>query len=796
MFRKKEAVVVKEEQKKVAPKKPISAQQTIKYDRMLEDGICEVQKGKIYSKSMRFADINYQLASYDERVEIFAKYCEFLNYFDPNTSVQITIHNTPMTKDSIKSKVLFKEKNDGLDPLRREYNNFVYNKLFTEQQTFTKDKFLSYSILSDSVDNARPILERFQTDINTNLTTLGCAVSPLNGKERIEILHQMMNPEDVFNYDKNSLLESNITSKDVIAPPSFTVKTSQIQIGETYASVLFLRDLPPSLTDKVIAEIADAQFELTLNIHFIGIDQAKALDLIKLKITFMEQQKSNEQRKAIQSGYDPDIIPLELKYSLDEAHELLDSLQSKSQRMFLVTILVMVTGTTEKELENNVQQIRAIARKNGCNFAPLNYQQVEGFNSTLPLGKNYVDIQRTLTTASTAIFVPFTSVDMLQEHGIYYGLNAISKNPIIFNRKTLKNPNGFTLGTPGSGKSFASKREIASVLLNTSDDVLVIDPEREYANLAEGMGGSIIHISAGSESHINPMELNRNYAGDDNPLLLKSEFILSLFNIIIGERNGLAPMEKSILDRVVRFAYDSYVNKGGTMPTLKDFWKILAAQNDPVAQNLATALELYIQGSLSVFAHPTNVNTDNRFIVFDIRDLGNELKTMGMLIALDFIWNRITQNREEGKRTWVYIDEIYLLFQNEYSAGYLYQLFKRSRKWGAIVSGLTQNVEDMLGSATARTMLANTDYLMLLNQAPTDREVLKNLLKISDQEIRYVSNSPAGQGMLLIDHNILPFVDRFPTETQLYKMMTTKPEEMQKNAKKTASEELSSFFKP
>ena len=422
----------------------------------------------------------------------------------------------------------------------------------------------------------------------------------------------------------------------------------------------------------------------------------------------------------------------------------------------------------------------AAARKNNCKMGYLDYLQEKAMNSTMPVGKNSIEIQRTLTTASTGIFVPFTAQELFQEGGMYYGLNALSRNLIFFNRKTLKNPNGFILGTPGSGKSFSAIREIVNVLLSTEDEVLIIDPEREYAQLAKGFGGEIIHISAGSKAHINPLDITMDYADDDNPLLLKSEFVLSLCELLIGGRNGMTAAQKTVIDRACKMTYQPYFSNPNKnpVPTLKDFYKILKEQPENEAVSIALSLELYIEGSLSVFANPTNIDTNNRFIVFDIRDLGKQLKTMGILIVLDQIWNRITQNRALGKRTWIYIDEIYLLFQNEYSANYLFELYKRARKWGAIPTGITQNVEDLLVSDLARRMLSNTDFVMMLNQATSDRVELAALFNISNQQVSYVTNSQEGQGLLFAGNAMIPFIDKFPTDTDLYAMMTTKIEEV------------------
>jgi len=536
--------------------------------------------------------------------------------------------------------------------------------------------------------------------------------------------------------------------------------------------------LPTDLSDKVISEITELNLNLNIALHIEAIEQKEALDLVKRKIAFMEQQKIDEQKRAIRSNYDVDMIPHELKYSLDEAEQLLDDLQNKNQRMFTMTALIYSCAETKEELQEQVFQISSVCRKNGCTTETLDYLQEEAMNSILPLGKNHINIKRTLTTASTAIFMPFSTQELYQEKGLYYGLNALSHNLILVNRKSLKTPSGFILGTPGSGKSFKGKTEIVNVLLKTDDDVIIIDPEAEYQYLTECFGGTNINISAGSMEHINPMDISEDY--DEDPLKLKSEFLLSLCDLIVGGRKGLTTQEKAVIDRAVTLTYNKTFSTFGKqyIPTLKDFYDILTTQPETEAKNVALSLELYIKGSLSVFANKTNINIQNRLITFNIKDLGKELKTMGMLIVLDQVWNRVTQNRQKGKRTWLYIDEIYLLFQNEYSANFLFELYKRARKWGLIPTGITQNVEDLLLSDYARRMLSNSDFIIMLNQATSDRIELASLLDISEQQLSYVTNAKEGQGLIFAGNSIIPFIDEFPKETELYKMMTTKPEEI------------------
>ena len=777
---------LKKQQRKIAA--PRTAQHTIRYKRMFEDGICEVENG-LYSKCIKFADINYQIAKREEQVEIFSRYCEFLNYFDPSINLQITIHNKHIDKDDFKTQMLLKTGRAvvDLDIYRKEYNAMLSEKALQGQNSVIREKYLTFAIKANNYEAAIPALARLETDILTNLKSLGCDIQILSGLERLEFLHKMFNPNDHFKFQYDYLVGSSLTTKDYVAPDSFNfTPKNHYEFGDSYGQTLYLKDLPSDLSDKLISELSDIPCNMTITLHINSVEQEKAFALVKQKISFMEQQKIDEQKKALKSGYDVDMIPYELKYSLNEAEELLDDMQNKNQRMFKLTMLINTSSDDQDLLNDNVYQIMAAARKNNCKIGYLDYLQEKALNSTMPVGKNSIEIQRTLTTASTGIFIPFTAQELFQEGGMYYGLNALSRNLIFFNRKTLKNPNGFILGTPGSGKSFSAKREIVNVLLNTEDEVLIIDPECEYVQLAKGFGGEIIHISAGSKAHINPLDITMDYADDDNPLLLKSEFVLSLCELLVGGRNGLTAAQKTVIDRACRMTYQSYFAnpQKNPVPTLKDFYRVLIEQPEKEAISIALSLELYIEGSLSVFANPTNIDTNNRLIVFDIRDLGKQLKTMGMLIVLDQIWNRITQNRALGKRTWIYIDEIYLLFQNEYSANYLFELYKRARKWGAIPTGITQNVEDLLVSDLARRMLSNTDFVMMLNQATSDRVELAALLNISNQQLSYVTNSQEGQGLLFAGNSIIPFIDKFPTDTELYSMMTTKIEEVTAQAQK------------
>ncbi len=773
----------KELKKKLKQRKsPKTVQDSIRFERMFEDGICEVVEG-YYTKTIKFSDINYQIARRDEKENIFSRYCQFLNYFDSSIPFQITINNRIINKEEFREQMFLRHRDDNLNDYRDEYNLMLDDKSREGHNSIIREKYITFGTMATNYEASRPLLGRLSLDILNNFKSLGCDTEELSGKQRLEILHSILNKDtDKFDFEYDYLVRSDLKTKDFISPDSFNFQNkSTFEFGEKIGRVMYLKDLPPELSDKLLSELSDIPINMTINLHINSVEQDKAFDLVKQKISFMEQQKIDEQKKAQKSGYDVDMIPYELKYSLAEAEELLDDLQNKNQRMFKATILIFTSADSDEELDENVYQILSTARKNNCKIGYLDYLQEEGLNSTLLLGYNFVEIQRTLTTASTAIFIPFTTQELFQKGGMYYGLNALSRNLIFFDRKTLKNANGFILGTPGSGKSFTAKREMVNVLLNTDDEVMIIDPESEYTSLVKGFGGEVINVSSSSNVNINPLDITMNYADDEDPLSLKAEFMLSLCELLIGGRNGLTASEKTIIDRTVKLTYAHHFSspKRYPVPTLVDFYEVLKKQPEIEAENIALSLELYVKGSLGVFAKPTNIDINNRLVCYDIKDLGKQLRTMGMLIVLDQIWNRITQNRAIGKRTWIYMDEIYLLFQNEYSANFLFELYKRARKWGAIPTGITQNVEDLLISDLARRMLSNSDFIIMMNQATTDRLELAQLLNISNQQLGYVTNANAGQGLLFSGDSIIPFIDKFPTNTRLYQMMTTKPDEIE-----------------
>ena len=643
--------------------KKISAQNTIRYKEMAKDGICRVQ-GKTYSKTIRFYDINYQLAQNEDKNAIFENWCDFLNYFDSSIHFQLSFINHKSNMKEFERVIRIRPRNDAFDDVRMEYAQMLKNQLAKGNNGLVKTKYITFSVEADSIKLAKPKLERIESDILNNFKILGVPAYPLNGVERLQILYETFNPDQTgFNFEYSQLLKSGLGTKDFIAPTSFVFKDgSTFRMGDTLGSVSYLQILAPELTDKMLAEFLDIDKDLSVNLHVQSVDQMKAIKLVKSKVTDINRMKIEEQKKAVRAGYDMDIIPSDLNTYGGEAKRLLDDLQSRNERMFLVTVLFLNTAKTKQNLDNAILQTAGIAQKYNCVLRKLDYLQEEGLMSSVPLGVNHVPIKRALTTTSTAIFVPFTTQELFMPgESLYYGLNALSSNMIMVDRKKLKNPNGLILGTPGSGKSFAAKREITNAFFVTNDDIIIGDPEGEYYPLVHALGGQVIHISPTSKDYINPMDINMDYSDDDNPLGVKSDFVLSLCELIMGSRDGIEAEEKSVIDRCLPLVYQNYFAdpKPENMPILGDLYECLRKQEEPQAQRIATALEIYVNGSLRVFNHQTNVELNNRIVCFDIKDLGKQLKKLGMLIVQDQVWNRVTINRGSHKSTRYYIDEFH-----------------------------------------------------------------------------------------------------------------------------------------
>jgi hypothetical protein len=722
------------------------------------------KKMKTYTVVIKFEDFNYQLYSDENKKEVLSKYAQFLNFFDSTLNMQVLIVNTPADKDKLAQSLV--TQNGNYPEYSEDYNKVVSNVIHESGDIYIQEKYLAISTTIDNYATAQKILHKVVDDVVAHMQSMGSVTHVLSREEVVKLMHDLFLYKEPFAY---SPLE---TVKDIVSPSSILFKRDHAIVDENqFVSFLYIKVYPPILSDQILYKILSSEIKCTVSIHLHSLPQQVSETLARRALMNQEGASMDAQKDALRSGI-AGYVPYKIQKAIQEIKQTIDDLQDRGMRLFETTIIVTVYGNSEEEIKLNRDKVTRIMAEYSGIMSPLNAYQENAWNSVYPLAVNYIPEDRLLNTANISTFIPFTAKNYLDPEGFYYGVNLITNVPIIFDRRKLRNPNGFILGTPGSGKSFAAKREISEILLNTDDDVIVIDPEREYQALAKAFNGTDIEISNSSPNHINPMDISEFYAdvSEEDPISFKSEAIMAMFGAVLKD---ITNVQRSLLDRAVRFTY-SEAKRKKKVPTLEDLYTELHGASQPEAKYLALEIELYVKGSLSVFAHPTNINVQNRFIVYDIRDLGPELKTFGMFVVLDQIWNRITANRQNKKRTWVYIDEIYLLFQNVYAQDFLFKMFKRSRKWGAIITGITQNVEDLMHSDQARTMLANTDFMMLFNQAPTDRILLQKLLHLSPSEVNYFSSAPAGQALMSIDHVFIPARDKFPVSSKLYKAMTTK----------------------
>lgn len=763
---------------------PRTAQQSIPFQRMFPDGICRVSD-RYYTKTIQYQDINYQLAQQEDKTAIFEEWCSFLNFFDSSIHFELSFMNMATDAEVFEKNIRIPLRNDHFNSVRSEYSQMLKTQLAQGNNGLTKTKYITFGIEAESMREAKPRLDHVQTNLMNNFKRLGVVAKVLNGKDRLQLMHAMfhMGDNDRFYFDWNWLAGSDLSVKDFIAPTSFSFPGGRtFTMGSLHGAMSYLQITASDLSDQLLKDFLDMETSEIVTMHIQSVDQTAAIKQIKHTITELDRSKIEEQKKAVRAGYDMDIIPSDLATYGKDAKALLKELQSQNERMFLITFLIMNTGKTEQELENNAFQASSIAQKHNCNLRRLDFQQEQGLMSSLPLANNLIEIQRALTTSSTAIFIPFTTQELFQngDEALYYGLNALSNNLIMVDRKKLKNPNGLILGTPGSGKSFSAKREITNAFLVTDDDVIICDPEAEYTPLVNCLEGQVIKISPTSTHYINPMDINESYSEDDNPLALKADFILSLCELIVGGKEGLQPIEKTVIDRCVHQIYQHYFEdpKPENMPLLEDLYHALLQQEEKEAHRVATALEIYVKGSLNLFNHRTNVDINNRFVCYDIKELGKQLKKIGMLIVQDQVWGRVTANRSAGKTTRYYMDEFHLLLKEEQTAAYSVEIWKRFRKWGGIPTGITQNVKDLLSSREVENIFENSDFVYMLNQAAGDRQILAQQLNISPHQLSYVTHSGEGEGLLFYGNVILPFVDHFPTDLELYRIMTTKLSEV------------------
>ena len=758
---------------------PKGVQDTIPIKRIYEDGIFLVGRNK-YSKTFIFTDINYIVASEEDKEEMFLDYMQMLNSFESETSVKFTILNSKIDNEEIENNIKIDNANDRLDRFRKEYNKLIEDSA-KNSNGIKQEKYITVVVNKKSIEEARTAIRRIGIELNKHFKKLNSICRELDANERLKLLHNFyrIGEESDFNFNIIDNRQKGHSFKDYICPDSMEFKKNYFIMGEKFGRVLFLKEYASFIKDSMISELTDISKNLMLSIDVLPVPTDEAIKEAENRLLGIETNIANHIRKQAENNNFLASIPYDLEQQQTEAKEFLNDLMTRDQRMFLAIITIVITADSEKELDNITDAITTTARKNLCQLGVLNYQQLDGLNTTLPIGNSQIETLRTLTTESLAVCMPFKVQEVQHTNGIYYGQNAISKNMILVDRQELLNGNSFILGVSGSGKSFTAKEEISSIMLKEKDaDIIVIDPENEFAGLVKELGGEVVEISSTSKNHINAMDMNKYYGDNSNPIILKSEFVLSLCEQLMGK--ALQPQQRSIIDRCTAKVYRDYQNRDyeGEPPTLKDFREELLKQNEKEAKEIALAIELFSNGSLNTFAKQTNVNINNRLVCYNILELKKQLQPIAMLVILDSILNRITANRQKGKNTYIYIDEIYLLFQYEYSANFLFTLWKRVRKYGACCTGITQNVEDLLRNDLARTMLANSELIIMLNQASTDREELAKLLNISDAQLSFITNVEAGHGLIKIGNSLIPFINKFPKNTELYKLMTTKLNEI------------------
>ena len=765
---------------------PKSVQKSIPINKVYKDGIFQVS-GK-FSKTWRFFDVNYQLASPEKQEELFKTYCAFLNALPVHATAKITLFNRTLNQKEFSRTLLMPFKADGLDQFRVEYNDLLADKA-ADSNNLIQEKYITISVEAKSLEDAKAFFNRVGTDLTTSLSRMDSVVREINLAERLRLFHDFFRPgeEQEYRFDLTETMRRGHSFKDAIAPDCLTFQKSHYEMGDHFGRTLFLRDYASYIKDEMITELMDYPRNMMLSIDIVPIGMDDAIKMVDKVIMSVDSDANRWQQRQNANNNFTANLPYQMEQMRKVGKEYMDDLTERDQRMMFAVVTLTHLADSLEQLDQDTESL--LSRTRGCEFSILKYQQEDALNTVLPYGLRRIDAVRTLTTESTAALMPFKSQEIQDRGGIYYGVNTVSHNLIICNRGNLLNGNGFILGVSGSGKSMAAKQEFASLALSTDHDLIVVDPEREYGPLVRAMGGEVITISASSteNSYINALDLSREYGDGKNPLVLKSEFIMSLCEQLMGS-GEIGAKEKSIIDRCTANIYREYIKDyKGDPPTLKDLYRDLMMQKEPAAHDIALALELFTTGSLNVFSHQTSINTNNRILCFDIQDLGENLKPIGLLVMLDAIFNRVIRNRREGKFTHVYIDEIYLFFANNsmgsrsnissYSGEFLYKCWKRFRKYGATLTGITQNVEECLMSDTARMMFANSEFLLMFNQAATDREELARLLGTSSTQMGYVSDAPAGHGLIKVGGGIVPITNDFPKDTSLYWLMTTKPGE-------------------
>ena len=750
---------------------------------MFKDGICQVTH-HFYTRMVQFYDINYELLEVEDKAYILELYSKLINYFDPSVKFEVFLFNRRVNEQTLTEQFEIAMQNDVFDAIREEYTQMLKNQAAKGNNGVIKSKFFIFGIESNSFKEARNRLQNIERDVIKQLNSMGTGAVSLDGKERLRILHEYFNQDTMepFRFSFKDLAESGKSVKDYIAPPGFDFRNAnRFKTGSMYGCVSYLDMIAPKCDDELIKKLLDLDENLTVSIHMHTEDPVKAIKRLKAILSNIQKMKIEEQKKAVRSGYDMDILPTDILTYEKETLELLDDLNSSNQKMIQMTFLITCYGKTKRDLESLMQRVSGIVQQANCNLRTLQYLQEQGLMASAPIGCNDTGMERSLNTKSAAILIPFCTQELfMTSPAIYYGLNALSNNMIMADRKKLRTPNGVILGTPGSGKSFSAKREILSCFLMTRDDVLICDPEGEYFALVDALHGQTVKLAADSKDYLNPMDIQLLHKGDKEALKLKSDFLITLCDLIAGGKDGLENDEKGIIDECIRHIYDKYFENPvpENMPLLEDLYDALLKHKNPKAERIANSLVLYVHGSQNYFNHRTNVDSTNRIVCFDIRDLGNQLKELGMLVVQDAVWNRVSRNRERKIATRYYCDEFHLLLKEKQTAIYSVEIWKRFRKWGGIPTGLTQNVGDFLRSEEIEGILGNSDFVYLLNQNAKDQAILADKLGLSEKQLSYVTNSEPGSGLILFNQVVIPFVDKYPKDTKTYRMMNTRPEEV------------------
>ena len=755
-------------------KVPRKVQDVIPIRRIWPDGIFLV--GNKFVKSWKFTDINYLVASREDKERMFLTYSELLNSLDCGATTKITVNNHHLKRSDFEDSILMPLKADGLDEYREEYNKMLLDKS-VDANGILQEKYVTVTVAKKNIEEARAYFARVGADLVQHFAALGSRCTELTALERLRILHDFYRSgeENAFPFDLKDNMRKGHCFRDYICPDSIEKHADYLKLGERYARVLYLKDYASYIKDSMVAELTDLNRNMMLSIDVIPIPTDEAVREVENRLLGVETNITNWQRRQNSNNNFSAVVPYDMELQRKESKEFLDDLTTRDQRMMFAVITMVITADTKEQLDADTETILSTARKHMCQMAVLKYQQLDGLNTVLPIGSRKINAFRTLTTESLAVFIPFKVQEIRDPGGIYFGENAISHNLILCNKENLLNQSAFVLGVPGSGKSFSVKELIAFLILNTDDDILICDPEGEYAPLVEAMGnlGSVIRVSAGGKDRLNAMYMVGGY-GENNPIVVKSEFVMSLIEQI--DKKGVGPQHKSIIDRCIAAVYRNAA-EAGTTPTLCTLREMLLEQPEPEAKQIALSLELYTTGSLDIFGHQSNADLDKRVVVFDIHGLGAQLKPTGLLVITDTMLNRVTLNWKKGKRTHVFIDEFHVVFENEFSAQFFNSAWRQFRKRNAYPTAITQNVEYLLDSVQASTMLSNSEFIVMLNQAASDRNQLAKLLSISNEQMSYITNADPGCGLIKYGGSLVPFVNRFPKDTKLYQLMTTKPGE-------------------